>query len=392
MASIISYYVVCFVMGVYYIYKKAEDKRFGASPYNKKIEEVYKKWYRRNGNLLNKEITTIPEINKILYELKTELENKNMGEEHVKSYLEAVKNDKSTSRIGIKDILLGFFGWFTTNSLIQKYSNGLYSSFKEVLKNDENIETIVNILYLILLVGGIISVVIIMSLVATLDNVRRNNQRIFVFEELEKIWGYTINSEITEGNESLDNKTIYTELKWSESNFDKMLKSSLGDDISDNINVAIACCLGVKKWFIKWIMQIFFFILGFVPSLLLYVILVCLYNFTVKLVVNSDGIWKIVLCIIMAIIILLIFIIWLICYNSQIGVFAENEILDDGDSKKYYKRRLTVLSYIQILLYVGIVLGTAHYFIYGCLASIVFCVVMFIGFYVGGRWALRSKH
>ena len=36
MASIISYYVVCFVMGVYYIYKKAEDKRFGASPYNKK--------------------------------------------------------------------------------------------------------------------------------------------------------------------------------------------------------------------------------------------------------------------------------------------------------------------------------------------------------------------
>lgn len=231
-----------------------------------------------------------------------------------------------------------------------------------------------------------------MYLVATLDNVRRNNQRIFVFEELEKIWGYTINSEITEGNESLDNKTIYTELKWSESNFDKMLKSSLGDDISDNINVAIACCLGVKKWFIKWIMQIFFFILGFVPSLLLYVILVCLYNFTVKLVVNSDGIWKIVLCIIMAIIILLIFIIWLICYNSQIGVFAENEILDDGDSKKYYKRRLTVLSYIQILLYVGIVLGTAHYFIYGCLASIVFCVVMFIGFYVGGRWALRSKH
>ena len=74
MASIISYYVVCFVMGVYYIYKKAEDKRFGASPYNKKIEEVYKKWYRRNGNLLNKEITTIPEINKILYELKTESE------------------------------------------------------------------------------------------------------------------------------------------------------------------------------------------------------------------------------------------------------------------------------------------------------------------------------
>ena len=61
--------------------------------------------------------------------------------------------------------------------------------------------------------------------------------------------------------------------------------------------------------------------------------------------------------------------------------------------KKYYKKKANSAKVIfKILLYVGIVLGTAHYFIYGCLASIVFCVVMFIGFYVGGRWALRSKH
>lgn len=399
MSYIISYYIVVLVMGIYYIYKKREDKRFGASPLNKKIEAVYKKWYRKNGFLLNRETTTIPEINKILYELKISLTENGMEKKYVKSYLETLKNENLTSRIGIKDMLVAVLGWFTTNSFIQKCSNELYLEIKEVLKNNENFETLINILYVILMLGGLITLLLITYFVLTLENVRRDNQRFFVFEELEKIWDLEVDTNVIDDNMPLKNDKIYKKLKYSESNFDKMLKYSSGDSIVPNINLLIGYFSSIKNGLIKIFMSIYLFLLGFIPSGLLFILLICMYKLTVEILMNFNSIniyIYILISIMMVVLTVLVFLVWLICYNSQIGVFCKNDTNDNVVSKKYYKRKQSLLSYIQIIIHFLIILGTGCFVknegLINFTASIAFVIFMLISLTIGAMFSLRNDN
>lgn len=120
MATIIAYFIIFILFGCYYRYKKTKNRKFGESPINKLIEKAYRKWYRKSSYLLNKEITKVPEINKLLYDLKIELEEVGITEKQIIEYIGFVENTSASSRVGIKDAVIAILGFFTTNSLIKK--------------------------------------------------------------------------------------------------------------------------------------------------------------------------------------------------------------------------------------------------------------------------------
>ena len=54
-------------------FRKRRSKKFNDSPLFIIIEKQYKNWHRMNGTILNKKYTTVFEIDRILFELRSKL-------------------------------------------------------------------------------------------------------------------------------------------------------------------------------------------------------------------------------------------------------------------------------------------------------------------------------
>lgn len=150
MSNILSYFIVSTVLGGWYFFKSRGERRLGGSTINKIIDQTYKKWYVKNKNLLNKNSVKIPEINRLIYELKIELRDKGIEIEHVKGYVENINKRETNSKIGIKDIFIGILSVITTNSYIQKNSDEIIKWIKNLFNNEDNFRVLVDISYIIL--------------------------------------------------------------------------------------------------------------------------------------------------------------------------------------------------------------------------------------------------
>ena len=261
MSSIIAYFTIFIIFGIYYFYKKRVNRRFGESPINKKIEIIYKKWYRINEYLLNKSTTKVPEINKLLYNLKERLEEEGIFQEHLEAYIKIIENNSSAPRLGIKDAIIAVLGFFTTNSLIktqiEKFDiNKLPEQILKISKDEKMLQFVQNFYYILLNIIIIFSMGIFIYMIITFDTIHKDNQRLFVLKELDKIWSYDVdNTEISDDIRLLPNK-IYTKIKWSQSNFDKVLNITIGEGVKKNLNITADIVSETSNRFVKTLKKI----------------------------------------------------------------------------------------------------------------------------------------
>lgn len=121
MESLITIFILIAVFCIYYTFAKNKFRKYGNSPVNKKIDLIYSKWYRKSAYLLNRNNTTIYEIDKLLFSLKKELMNVGISKDDIKLYIEMLKSYKENAQFGVKDILIGILTFVTTNSLVTDY-------------------------------------------------------------------------------------------------------------------------------------------------------------------------------------------------------------------------------------------------------------------------------
>lgn len=404
MSNILSYFIVSTVLGGWYFFKSRGERRLGGSTINKIIDQTYKKWYVKNKNLLNKNSVKIPEINRLIYELKIELRDKGIEIEHVKGYVENINKRETNSKIGIKDIFIGILSVITTNSYIQKNSDEIIKWIKNLFNNEDNFRVLVDISYIIILFWGITSLIIVSYLLSDLNNASRNNQRFFVFEELVKIWDYKTEDRELEVGEVLEKNKIYTNYRSTESAFDTIFKLSVGDSVSRNSNRFVEFVIDRKDNLLKKIMQLYTFLLVFIITTLMLIIIAIIYVIYIR--GCYDGVhWslKMFYTALMLLVIVPVCFVWFLLYNSQIGVYSKKGKSFIKKNIELYVRELKGVNYVQILLHLSAAL-TIIYFMWkeiyelsksiiaSILISLPIVVIVFIGLVCGTRFSTEDDN
>lgn len=358
MSNIIAYFIFVFFVGIYYLYKKRINRRFGESPISRKIEQIYRKWYRRNGRILNKSVTKVPEINKVLFELKEKIEEQGITKDHVIFYIETLK--KPISKVGIKDFIIAILGYLMTNEIVKKQLEiidfkTINNLISQILQDQETIIFVKNIILFILIFVIVASLIFLTYIIATLDTIHKDNQRMFVLNSLTTIWNYDVIEDIQINENNLRTDVIYKNFKFSESNLDKIFNLSIGEGAIKNFNIVSEIMLDNSNDRIKFGTNIGVFCLGFFFPILFEI---C-FSFFYYLLINTISQFNInilastILIFGSGIILPIIYLMLTSFYNSQIDIFAKRK---DSATKtflgrSYFEKKITWQNWIQLVIH-----------------------------------------
>lgn len=263
---------------------------------------------------------------------------------------------------------------------------------------------LVDISYIIILFWGITSLIIVSYLLSDLNNASRNNQRFFVFEELVKIWDYKTEDRELEVGEVLEKNKIYTNYRSTESAFDTIFKLSVGDSVSRNSNRFVEFVIDRKDNLLKKIMQLYTFLLVFIITTLMLIIIAIIYVIYIR--GCYDGVhWslKMFYTALMLLVIVPVCFVWFLLYNSQIGVYSKKGKSFIKKNIELYVRELKGVNYVQILLHLSAAL-TIIYFMWkeiyelsksiiaSILISLPIVVIVFIGLVCGTRFSTEDDN
>jgi len=362
--SLITIFILIAIFSIYYTFAKNKFRKYGNSPVNKKIDLIYSKWYRTSAYLLNRKITTIYEIDKLLYSLKEELMYVGISENDIKSYIEMLKSYKENVQFGIKDVLIGILTFITTNSLVTDYIKKNQDSIVKVintyLSNPENVNQAINALIIFIAIVVLFAVIWVIIKVATLDTIHKKSQRLFVLNGLLNIWNYKENQDIEKISDinKPEAETVYVNLKFGKSKTDEFIVTSLGER-PDKYFYAIYDKFVTKldnlSDKVKIILRFIFAIL--IPSILG----LALYSITSIFLLIWSGVIKLTfVTAVITSIFLLIFIV--IIFMMYFGVFKPTlEKYKPTESDK----KLSTANYIQIIL-----TAIIYFFVYCALRNI----------------------
>jgi membrane protein len=234
--SLITIFILIAVFCIYYTFAKNKFRKYGNSPVNKKIDLIYSKWYRKSAYLLNRNNTTIYEIDKLLFSLKKELMNVGISKDDIKLYIEMLKSYKENAQFGVKDILIGILTFVTTNSLVTDYvkknQDNIFERINRYLSNQENVNQVINAFIIFLAIVIAFAFIWVIIKATTLDTIHKKSQRLFVLNGLLNIWDYKENQDIEKISDITqpETKTVYVNLKFGKSKTDEFIDTSLGED------------------------------------------------------------------------------------------------------------------------------------------------------------------
>ncbi len=360
-------------------FRKRRSKKFNDSPLFIIIEKQYKNWHRMNGTILNKKYTTVFEIDRILFELRSKLLDYGITKEEFEDYIKFVEKKGNQLTFSIKDIIIGILTFLSTNTFISKILpettwEQIQKSFQNIVNSVSEYEYLFNIILILLLLILSLRAVYIIS---NFDNLNKEGQRYPLLKRLEIIWDYEKSMDISTVEDALkhrkknNEKYVYTNIKFSKSNFDKKLETAIGETVFDNFSFMF------QKIETIWtlISSIFDWLLGFIMPTIFLTISFWLLFFE----------YKNIIYIILSFIIYLLFISF--C-NSQLNVYSEGITYEKRDFSKKYQYKLVSVrrrwpSKISSLIYFFFSVFIIFYFFCGKLNFYnIFILFLFVIFYL----------
>lgn len=360
-------------------FRKRRSKKFNDSPLFIIIEKQYKNWHRMNGTILNKKYTTVFEIDRILFELRSKLLDYGITKEEFEDYIKFVEKKGNQLTFSIKDIIIGILTFLSTNTFISKILpettwEQIQKSFQNIVNSVSEYEYLFNIILILLL---LILSLRAMYIISNFDNLNKEGQRYPLLKRLEIIWDYEKSMGISTVEDALkhrkenNEKYVYTNIKFSKSNFDKKLETAIGETVFDNFSFMF------QKIETIWtlISSIFDWLLGFIMPTIFLTISFWLLFFE----------YKNIIYIILSVIIYLLFISF--C-NSQLNVYSEGITYEKRDFSKKYQYKLVsvrrrwpskISSFIYLLFSVFIIF---HFFCGKLNFYNIFILFLFVIFYL----------
>ena len=358
-------------------FRKRRSKKFNDSPLFIIIEKQYRNWHRMNGTILNKKYTTVFEIDRILFELRSKLLDYGITKEEFEDYIKFVEKKGNQLTFSIKDIIIGILTFLSTNTFISKILpettwEQIQKSFKNIVNSVSEYEYLFNIILILLL---LILSLRAMYIISNFDNLNKEGQRYPLLKRLESIWEYKENTEISTTEDALKHRKenteeyVYTKINFSKSNFDKKLETAIGETVFDNfsfmfqkIETIWTLISGLFDWLLGFIMPTIFLTISF------------------WLLFFED---KNIIYIILSVIVYLLFISF---SNSQMNVYSEGITYEKSDFSKKYQYKLVPVrrkwpSIICFAIYLIFSIFIGYYLFVSeklnCL-NIIFLIIFFI--------------
>ena len=358
-------------------FRKRRSKKFNDSPLFIIIEKQYKNWHRMNGTILNKKYTTVFEIDRILFELRSKLLDYGITKEEFEDYIKFVEKKGNQLTFSIKDIIIGILTFLSTNTFISKILpettwEQIQKSFQNIVNSVSEYEYLFNIILILLL---LILSLRAMYIISNFDNLNKEGQRYPLLKRLESIWEYKENTEISTTEDALKHRKenteeyVYTKINFSKSNFDKKLETAIGETVFDNfsfmfqkIETIWTLISGLFDWLLGFIMPTIFLTISF------------------WLLFFED---KNIIYIILSVIVYLLFISF---SNSQMNVYSEGITYEKSDFSKKYQYKLVPVrrkwpSIICFAIYLIFSIFIGYYLFVSeklnCL-NIIFLIIFFI--------------
>lgn len=283
---------------IYFKLKKNANKKYGDSITFQIIDREYNKWYKKRGNgaVINKNTTSMFEVDKVIWFLRKSMGEQGISKEQLTDYLAFLESDLPKeydlkgiiftllSYFGIQNMLNNLFGnvitkdkGFDFNVLNDKLSQATNFYFK----NTEQIQIGIVLFSLILVIYLLIRV---MYSIINMDNIHKNSQRIFVLKRVKEIWEFGENNEIKTiqeaiKNSEVTNNQIYIKLPSSQSTFDEEMNKAIGNSFHSNFQfiaknkiISLIDLSSIKEWILGEIIPSLFNFLSVFLSYFIYVV------------------------------------------------------------------------------------------------------------------------
>lgn len=291
----------------YFLFKKNKYRGTGNSVLNKLIEKKYRKWFIDNNGTIEDTRFSVYEFNKLLYQLKEELEKIGVRKEHVSDYI--VYLESNTNRTSfIKRLFLWLFSIVNLKEIlfsIGGYINSKNSTEESTLNISGIINGFVDFLLIISVIGILVGVIYIAF---TMEIANLKKLRIGILKGLEVVWDYEVIDTPPSNLENLRSDVVYKNYNKEETLMENIIGGSVGESLEKNLSLLLnisdefknKLLLGLKSFVGNGLS----FILGFV------------FLISYWFVFNT---WKIniIITIIMLVLLSVFYVFYLLLLNSQ---------------------------------------------------------------------------
>lgn len=322
----------------YFLFKKNKYRGTGNSVLNKLIEKKYRKWFIDNNGTIEDTRFSVYEFNKLLYQLKEELEKIGVRKEHVSDYI--VYLESNTNRTSfIKRLFLWLFSIVNLKEVlfsIGGYINSKNSTEESTLNISGIINGFVDFLLIISVIGILVGVIYIAF---TMEIANLKKLRIGILKGLEVVWDYEVIDTPPSNLENLRSDVVYKNYNREETLMENIIGGSVGESLEKNLSLLLnisdefknKLLLGLKSFVGNGLS----FILGFV------------FLISYWFVFNT---WKIniIITIIMLVLLSVFYVFYLLLLNSQ---FIDN--IDEARGRISTKIN-------RLVCYNGKKIGRAH--------------------------------
>lgn len=253
MIQLISLILTLGAVLMYFKLKKNANKKYGDSVTFQIIDREYSKWYKKRGNgaVINKNTTSMFEVDKVIWVLRKSLGEQGVTKEQLDAYLIFLESD-SPKEYGLKGIIVTLLSYFGIQNLLNDMLSNVFPkdnvfNFKGLSDKlsqasafySKNTEQIQIGIFLILLISVIYLLIRVMYSIVNMDNLHKNSQRIFVLKRVKEIWEFSENAEIETLQEVVENskenkKLIYIKLPSSLSTINEEMNKAIGNSVEYN--------------------------------------------------------------------------------------------------------------------------------------------------------------
>ncbi|RGM74521.1 hypothetical protein DXB95_05100 [Streptococcus ilei] len=358
MSSLITMLIISVIFTIYYAFAKNRFRKYDNSPVNKRIDLIYSRWYKTSAYLLNRKSTTIYEIDKLLYSLKTELMNVGISKEDIESYINMLRSYKANIQFGFKDVIIGMFTFFTTESYIKIISQNWNNIEKQIncyLSKPKNVDNLLTALFILLGTIAMFAIIWVISKIATLDTMHKKSQRLFTLNGLIKMWDYE-EDQIVEKIEDIDKskeKIVYVNLKFGKSKSDELIDKSLGENTYNYFNM-------IYDWFTQKLNNISVKIVQFIQFIIA-ILLPNIFGFSLSLISSIfiyvwiseiPSVLKVIILICLSILLILLFMIYFSLFKSTYEKYKKIVINSDNTSTKKCSGINCIQVFLIVLFYI----------------------------------------
>lgn len=242
MVSLITVVILIVVFYICYSFTKIKYRKYDSSPVNKRIDLIYSTWYKKSAYSLNRNNTTVYEIDKVLYHLKKELINIGISKGDIEAYIKMLKSNVNI-QFGVKDALIGVLTFVTTNSFVteqfEENKKQIFQMIDTYFSNPENVHQTLEVFFVLLATMAMAAIVWVIFKITTIDTIHQKDQRLFTLNGLLKMWDYDEDTEVKkiEDIDKVKDNTVYINLELGKSKSDEFIDSSLGEEVYQYFNV-----------------------------------------------------------------------------------------------------------------------------------------------------------